>query len=198
MTRIRGRLAHSPSGAAVARERAGPAAARAPGDRLAALLVEIAPLGPGAFAGHVRGVALVAHVGPWTYSAVDGGSGRSPSSMSVALPGRRLARDADRSPVAFLEPPGRASGDRPVARRPLQELQDEGRHDRRDRDAEDGARDARDAPADEHRAQDDDRVDADGALHDPRLEDVHDEQPAGAHQDDRRDDRVGLAGRARR
>ena len=32
--------------------------------------------------------------------------------------------------------------------------------------------------ADEHRAEDDDRVDADGALHDPRLEDVHDHEPA--------------------
>ena len=44
--------------------------------------------------------------------------------------------------------------------------------------------------ADEHRAEDHDRVDADGALHDPRLEDVHHHEPAGGHQrSDRQDAR---------
>ena len=32
-----------------------------------------------------------------------------------------------------------------------------------------------DLRADEHRAEDDDRVDPDGLLHEPRLEDVHDD-----------------------
>ena len=84
----------------------------------------------------------------------------SPSSMSAALPGVGLARDADRAAVALLEPACGAPGDRPVARRPVQELHHEGRHDRRDRDPEDRPRDARDAAADEHRAEDHDRVDA--------------------------------------
>ena len=46
--------------------------------------------------------------------------------------------------------------------------------------------------ADEDRPEDHDRVDADGVLHEPRLEDVHDHEPADAHQDQGRDDRVGL------
>ena len=67
----------------------------------------------------------------------------------------------------------------------MEELEEEGRNDRRDRDAEDGARDAGDARPDEDRAQHDDRMDADGSLHDPRLHDVHDDEPADDHQDQR-------------
>ena len=50
--------------------------------------------------------------------------------------------------------------------------------------------DARDARPDEHRAEDDDRVDADRALHDPRLEHVHDHEPAGDHDDRHRQQRA--------
>ena len=89
-------------------------------------------------------------------------------------------------------------GDRPVARGAMQELHDERRHDGRDRDPEDRAGDARDPAADEDRAEDDDRVDADRALHDPRLEDVHDHDPAQPHQDERGHDRIRAGGRARR
>ena len=74
----------------------------------------------------------------------------------------------------------------------MQELEEEGRDDGGDRDPEDRARDAGDPAADQHRAEDDDRVDADRALHDPRLEDVHHDEPAGAHQDERREGRLRL------
>ena len=109
--------------------------------------------------------------------------------MSVALPGVGSRGMRTGSPVTFLEPPGGSPRDRPVPRGPVQELEQEGRHDGRDRDPEDGARDAGDPAADEDRPEDDDRVDADRALHDPWLEDVHDHQPAGTHQDERRQDR---------
>ena len=110
--------------------------------------------------------------------------------------GRRLARDPDRLAVTFLEPASGPPRDRPVARRAVQELEREGRHDRRDRDPEDRPGDARDPAADEHRAEDHDRVDPDRALHDPRLQDVHHDEPAGAHQDDRRHTASGCRTRA--
>ena len=47
--------------------------------------------------------------------------------------------------------------------------------------------DARDLRPDDHRRQDHDRVDADRARHEPRLEDVHRHEPRDAHEDQHRE-----------
>ncbi len=46
--------------------------------------------------------------------------------------------------------------------------------------------DALELEADEHRHQDHHRVDAHGVGHDPRLDDVHDHEPAHDHDDEHR------------
>ena len=139
---------HSASGrAVVAREATAAAAAcRAAGQRLAALLVEVPPLGPGPLAGHVRASSPARRRPP---------VGRRRPLMSGSVAGvrlidvggrarRGLARDADRPALAFGQPLRRPPGDGAVAGRPVEELEEERRDDGGDRDAEDGARDARD------------------------------------------------------
>ena len=112
------------------------AACRAAGQRLAALLVEVAPLGPGPLAGHVRlvgraprrSLVVVAHGGGVATSGLRRFAGPRLAWLGVGLvedqlvdvgraAGRRFARDADRSPVTFLEAACRPPGDRPVAPR---------------------------------------------------------------------------------
>ncbi len=139
-------LAERPGGRAAAI--AGPPRPGAAGQRLAPLLVEVAALGPRPLAGHVhappgrRPGRRVARVGLRSVLLGHGCGARpaSLSSMSVALPGVGLARDADRAALALGEPPGGPSRHGPVAGARCEELEEERRHDRRDRDAEDRPR----------------------------------------------------------
>ena len=170
-----------------------PAPRRAAGQGLASLQVEIAALRAGALAGHVRdlGVARRRRCSA-SRRPCGSASSRHGSTTSAACPGAgsRGTRTGPAFPGA--ESLGRAAGDRPVARRAVEEVEEERRRDGGDRDPEDRARDARDLRADQDRPEHDDRVDPDGALHDPRLEHVHDDEPADAHQHDRRDHGLGL------
>ncbi len=93
----------------------------------------------------------------------------------------RLLRPADRPALASLHAPGGAVRNRAALARPLEPVEEERRQHRRDRDPEDGARDAGDLHPDDDRPEHDDRVDAHGAGHQPRLEDVHGHEPADAH-----------------
>ena len=127
----------------------GSRAGRAPPGRrgLAALLVEVAPLRPGSFPGPVRDVGHGVPAGCRVLD-VDGAARR------------RLARDVDRASLAVRQPASRPSGDRPIGRRAMEELEEEGRDHGRDRDPEDRSGDAGDPGADQDRAQDHDRMDA--------------------------------------
>ena len=209
VTRIRGRLVHSPSGRAWTRSARGPPRAAPPASgsprslsrsRRSVRARSRVMSGTSSAALAAGPTPVVAHVG--TAARPSGGSSSEPGAgdgpawpLAGSAPpeapaeppdaasadgstapagcrlraglvdvggaaGRRLARDPDRLAVTFLEPAGGAPGDRPVARRPVQELEREGRHDRRDRDPEDRPGDARDPAADEDRAEDHDRVDA--------------------------------------
>src|SRR5829696_4706511 len=82
-----------------------------------------------------------------------------------------LVWDADRTALAFLQPSRGTSGDR--RRLPIQdqEVEEERGEDGRDRDPEDRTGHARDLAADQHGAQNDDRVNSDRLLHQARLED---------------------------
>ena len=91
------------------------------------------------------------------------------------LPRGRFTWHDDRPSLALADPLGGAPGDAAVSRGPMQEVEEERRHDRGDGDPEDRAGDTGDLGADEDRSEDHDRVDTDGALHDPRLQDVHDQ-----------------------
>ena len=106
--------------------------------------------------------------------------------MSVALPGRRAR--AGRGPAALRARPAAGPPARPRSGR-----RSSGARNWK-KNAETtaaigmpkiGPGDARDPRADQDRAEDHDRVDADRVLHDPRLEHVHDHDPADAHEDDR-------------
>ena len=89
--------------------------------------------------------------------------------------------------LAGLEAPGRADGDAAlVGQRAAQREHEDGADDGRDREAEDRARHSGDLGADQDAREDDDRRDADRLRHDPRLDQVHDHEPADPHPDERR------------
>ena len=182
--RIRGRLVQSLSGLAIGRSarglpRGAPPATGSPrslsrsrrsvrarsrvmsGTSPAAVRAVVRPLAPGRSPSGSRHVTSVSMPGAGSRGTRTG----RPSRASTRL----AARVGDRRGVA---------GHREV-------VEEERRQDGRDRDAEDRAGDARDLGSDQDGAEDDDRVDADGLLHQPRLEQVHDEQPADAHEDER-------------
>ena len=194
VTRIRGRVVQSPSGLAearsVRRRRASAATRGAAGDRLAALQVQVAPLRPGPLAGHVR---LLVGLAPPALRRRRVSFGAAAPSVG-RLTSRRSRRRARAHAATRIGRPSRAStrlAARSVDRRRLsldrpRQCEEESADDRRDRDPEDRPGDARDLGADEDRAQDDDRVDADRVRHQARLEDVHDHEPADAHEDERR------------
>ena len=96
---------------------------------------------------------------------------RAPVGLRTCRPSRGATRWVARSATV---PPSR---DR---REPVEE--ERGEHGR-DRDPEDRADDPGDLAADHDRGQDDDRVDAHRARHQPRRDDVHRHEPREAHHD---------------
>ena len=169
-------------------------------DGLAALHVEVPPLRARSLAGHVRDVGLgalrpvvLAHrTAPRpaltrrsrpaarrrSANAVAGRPPAATSSTSASTPGHGLPRTPDRPALAFGHALGRPVGDRAALAGPAEPVEEERGQDGRDRDPEDRADDAGDLAADDHRRQDDDRVDADGARHQPRRDHVHRHEPA--------------------
>ena len=135
--------------------------------------------------------------GPWSPNLLGGdrrgrprASRSSPRPRRPCRPSGRLAWRADGAALATADAAARAATG--LAERAVDLVEDQRRDDRRDRDAEDRARDAGDLQPDEDGAQDHDRVDPERVGHDPRLEPVHDDEPAGADDDHDRDGRSGL------
>ena len=175
VTRIRGRVVQSPSGRAMRSQGARPAPRGAAGERLAPFLVDVPALDPCPLPVHLGLHRPVGH----------GLTSTSTSSPGIGSRGTRIG-----PALADLEAPGRPGGDATGVARPAEVVEEERRHDGGDRDAEDRADDPADLRADEDRAEDDDRVDPDGLLHEPRLEDVHHDQPADGDHRDRRQEHV--------
>ena len=162
---------------------------RAAGYGLAALLVEIPPLGPCPLPGHVRLVLALAIArllvggipAAWSAGFVVAHVVTSGSIPGAGSRGTRTGRPS-RSSTRFAARVATGDGSRLT----LEEVEEERRDHGGDRNTEDRPGDPGHLRADQHRAQDDDRVDSDRILHEPRLEDVHHQQPADPHEDERR------------
>ena len=216
--RIRGRVVQSASGRAVRAQGARAAARGAAGERLAALLVEVASFGAGPLPGHVRVVARPPRPGGGRAARRGGrdarsrgratrSRGRGPASSARHVerssvdveprPGTGSTGHADRPALALRSTPlRRAVGDRAVAGVRRRKWKKNAERTAATGMPKIAPGDARDLAADEHRPEDDDRVDPDRVLHQARLEHVHHDEPADAHDDQGRDAASGLTSRA--
>ena len=123
------------------------AARSAAGDRLAPFLVDVPALDPGPLPVHVGIPRPVGHVVTSTST--------STSSPGMGSRGTRIGR-----PSRISTRLAARCGDTAGVAGPAEVVEEERRHDRGDRDAEDRPDDPADLRADEHRAEDDDRMDA--------------------------------------